>query len=109
MWFDIIKAGGSVKKVIRKFIREHLENMQEGESITTNEMVDLVRENMADATFLAPTVGTRPEMQVKFGNVKVDKYTSPRFIGSIMIRENTDIVDVPRRPDGRGKGLVVRK
>ena len=115
MWKDILKRKTPLGKAairiwIKSFIREHLESMSVGERISTNDMITLLNESIRDGTFLSPTTGYRPETQVKFpSNTNFDKHLSKHHIGSILMRQNTDIVDIPKQPAGRSKGYVVRK
>tara|TARA_R110002020_G_scaffold157851_1_gene340873 strand:+ start:856 stop:1191 length:336 start_codon:yes stop_codon:yes gene_type:complete len=111
MWFDILKRRGrggkpAIQKWIKNFIREHLESMSSGEKITTNDMIELLNENIRDATYLDQYRNT----QVRFSsNTKFDKFLTAVNIGAILMRQNTDIVDAPKTPKGRSKKYVVRK
>jgi hypothetical protein len=108
MWFDILKRRGksAIGEWIKTFIRNHLESMAVGEKITTDEMIELLNKNIGEATYLDPNRGT----QVRFpSTTKFDKWLTSRRIGRILMRHNTDIVDVPRWPQGRPRGYVVRK
>jgi|TARA_R110002020_G_scaffold461768_1_gene680824 hypothetical protein len=115
MWKDILKRKGTVGKAairiwIKNFIKEHLESMAVGEKITTDEMIELLNENIRDGTYLASATIRRPETQVRFPpNTNFDKWLTSRNIGTILMRQNTDIVDVPKTLKGRSKGYVVRK
>lgn len=122
MWKDILKRKATAGKAairiwIKSFIREHLESMAVGEKITTDEMVTLLNENIRDGTFLAPATSnpayenlSRPEQQVKFAShTNFDKHLTKQTIGQILMRQNTDIVDIPKQSAGRSKGYVVRK
>ena len=118
MWKDILKRKGrggkpSIGEWVKTFIRNHLESMSVGEKITTTEMIELLNKNIGEATFLSPKAGeggSRPEMQVKFpSNTKFDNYLTKKNVSQILMRQNKDIVDIPREPAGRSKGYVVRK
>tara|TARA_R100001244_G_scaffold1150_1_gene1814 strand:+ start:135 stop:467 length:333 start_codon:yes stop_codon:yes gene_type:complete len=110
MWFDILKRKGrrgksTIGEWIKTFIRNHLESMAVGEKITTAEMVELLNKNIGEATYLDSNKGT----QVRFSQVRVDRRLTMGNISNILMRQNKDIVDVARTPNGRPRGYVVRK
>jgi len=95
----------AIKNWIKDFIRKHLESMAVGEKITTDEMVEILNANVSNATFLGPRGN-----QVRFSsNTKFDKHINNHQVGTILMRQNTDIVDVPISSQGLSKGYVVRK